>query len=114
MVPGVPCTGNQLIPMQSCLQSLHVLCKDIPVWFTANPTVHGITAAVCCHKSHNIRGVLHPALHCCVLALSVQVKLLMVGSARRLRAGVPLLAQLLDWVEGQGRVMQLPADALAG
>jgi hypothetical protein len=37
----------------------------------------------------------------------------MVGSARRLRAGVPLLAQLLDWVEGQGRVMQLPADALS-
>lgn len=46
--------------------------------------------------------------------MCVQVKLLMVGSARRLRAGVPLLAQLLDWVEGQGRVMQLPTDALAG
>mgnify|MGYP001806843268 CR=1 FL=1 len=53
--------------------------------------------------------VVRPALQC-----GVQVKLLMVGSARRLRAGVPLLAQLLDWVEGQGRVMQLPTDALAG
>lgn len=47
-----------------------------------------------------------------LLLLLLQVKLLMVGSGSRLRAGVPLLAQLLDWVQGQGCVMQLPADAL--
>jgi hypothetical protein len=48
--------------------------------------------------------------HC--IAAAGQVKLLMVGSGSRLRAGVPLLAQLLDWVQGQGGIMQLPADAL--
>lgn len=47
-------------------------------------------------------------LYLCV----VQVKLLMVGSASRLKAGVPLLAQMLDWVQAHGSVMQLPADAL--
>lgn len=41
-----------------------------------------------------------------------QVKLLMVGSAGRLRAGVPVLSQLLDWVEGNGMLRQLPADAI--
>jgi hypothetical protein len=41
------------------------------------------------------------------------VKLLMVGSARSLREGVPALAKLLDAVEGQpGALMPLPADAL--
>jgi hypothetical protein len=42
----------------------------------------------------------------------VQVKLLMVGSASRLRAGVPLLAQMLDWAQSKDSIMQLPADAL--
>jgi hypothetical protein len=36
----------------------------------------------------------------------------MVGSARSLRSGVPVLARLLDWVQAQGGVRELPADAL--
>jgi hypothetical protein len=44
--------------------------------------------------------------------VGVQVKLLMVGSASRLRAGVPLLAHMLDWVQGKDSIMKLPADAL--
>lgn len=48
-----------------------------------------------------------------IVCVSLQVKLLMVGSASRLRAGVPILAQLLDWAAEQGStMMKLPADAL--
>lgn len=59
----------------------------------------------------------HPLHGCCwvstvLLDMFLQVKLLMVGSAGKLGAGVPLLAQLLDWIRSQGLMLPLPEDAL--
>lgn len=75
--------------------------ETIVSWYDRTAVVSVWTYAV---------GILMVVVCMCVLWL--QVKLLMVGSASRLRAGVPLLAQLLDWAAEQGSTMKLPADAV--
>lgn len=41
-----------------------------------------------------------------------KVKLLMIGSARTLGGGVPLLQKMIDWVQQQQGLVSLPQDAL--
>jgi superfamily I DNA and/or RNA helicase len=41
-----------------------------------------------------------------------KVKLVMVGSARTLAGGVPLLAHMISWVRSHGLLVELPADVL--
>ncbi|KAF6257941.1 AAA domain-containing protein [Scenedesmus sp. NREL 46B-D3] len=47
-----------------------------------------------------------------VAVTRAKVLLVMVGSARTLRGGVPLLAKMLEYVEREGQLVTLPADVL--